>query len=140
MALDKQAASNSLFGNIKRKESGVSPSSPKAAVLANHSPVIEKQENDDLSSFQAELDTLDRIVLPVTYQKKEELDRLAKQIMRNRSRHPLNHARKDKERITTTSLLRALVDIFLEKGGYNEVPGLYTEVEVKEWLKKILFQ
>ena len=102
--------------------------------------VIEQQEGDKAAPSTAKWHILDKVIVPLTMQQKEGLDRIAKQLMRERSKNALYKERKDRERITANTLMRALADILLEEGIFNEVPAVYSEEETKSWLKQILFK
>ncbi len=136
MAIDKQATGDSLFGNLKKKAQTVESQKP----VNTPNTVIEQQEGDKAAPSTAKWHILDKVIVPLTVQQKEGLDRIAKQLMRERSKNSLYKERKDRERITANTLMRALADILLEEGIFNEVPTVDSEEETKSWLKQILFK
>lgn len=82
---------------------------------------------------------MERVTVVLTPQQKDGLDLLAKQLMRNRPRTTLNESI-EKERITANTVMRALVDILLEKGEFTNLPILHNEEDVKAWLKAAIFK
>jgi hypothetical protein len=135
--IDKDAAADSLFGHIKQTRESEKNKAPRKALEIKELPNEEvKQSPVEVAS---QWPTHERQTIILTIRQKEELDRLAKQIMRSRPRHTFQKVT-ERERITANTLIRALIDIFLEKGEFPVPPEINNEEETKLWLKTLLFE
>lgn len=137
MAIDKKVAADTLFGSFRDKEAKVEAIKQ---VINDSVAVIEQPAGDRGDEHKAKWQTLDRVTVLLTFQQKEGLDRIARQLMRGRSRNSLHKEKKDRERITANTLMRALVDILLEEEISHDFPALYSEEEAKKWLKQKLLK
>lgn len=133
MAIDKEQTRDNLFGNIKKE---------KQVILERPSitPSLVIDQPADLADGKtlAKWQTLDRVTVFLSQQQKEELDRIAKKIMKYRAK--AGFGKKERERITANTLIRALVDALFEKEKNNaEIPVIDKEEDAKAWILK-LFQ
>lgn len=135
--IDKDAAADSLFGHIKQARE------PEKNKAPHKPPEIKELSNEEIKQSPIESSSQwlihERQTIILTIRQKEELDRLAKQIMRSRPRHTFQKVTQ-RERITANTLIRALIDIFLEKGEFPLPPEINNEEETKSWLKTLLFE
>ncbi len=106
---------------------------PEIKELSNEEP---KQSPIEASS---QWPTHERQTIILTIRQKEELDRLAKQIMRSRLRHTFQKVT-ERECVTANTLIRALIDILLENREFPIPPEINTEEEARSWLKTLLFE
>lgn len=150
--IDPIETKNSLFGGLKSsaKRSESQPKFDENPESSNlHSPKDEIANSSSLptqSTIGADVSVeekpkwlmLDKVTVLLTTEQKEGLDRVAKKIMKNRSKEL--KGKEDKERITANTLIRALVTKFLslEDLGSNEV--LSSEKDVHAWIGKIFKQ
>jgi len=89
-----------------------------------------KKPTDQLAKWK----TLDRITVLLTEDQKTGLDRIARKIMKFRSKAPCGN---DKERITTNTLIRVLIENFLESQVNLPMEFIFSEEELKIWAKKV---
>ena len=78
--------------------------------------------------------SLDKVTVLLTTEQKEGLDRVAKKLMKYRSRDLKGD--ENKERITANVLIRALVENFLSKEESIPMEVLSTEKDVLAWAKR----
>lgn len=140
MAIDTKKARDSLFGGVSRKEMHPVPSTtPKSPTinLPEKDPDPE-QLNDRLDVGRSQLvpkyQTFDKVTALLTTEQKDGLDRVAKRIMKQRANVIKGH---NKERITANTIIRALIDNFLEFEGSIENDVISSESDVCEWIKKM---
>lgn len=129
MALDKQETSNSLFGNIKK----ATKQPPKEVIPASLGGLEVKSEL--VAPTNEEWEFIERITLPLSVEQKEGVDRIAKNIMRNRSKSPFN--KEKRERITANTIIRVLIDNLLEKEELLAGAAVNTEEEARLWVKRV---
>lgn len=137
MALDNQeqkSIKDSLFGFSNKKAPAERHKQPSPADLSTKVKV-EPQAEDSLNNETVLLRHA-RVVIFLAFKQKDSIDDIAKRIMRRRGKNTLGKGI-ERERICTGMLIRALVDIFLEEGPFQELPEINTEEEAKQWLKKV---
>lgn len=144
MALDK-GTGESLFGNMKKtaeqqKEAAPLPDvqlqTESLPVQKDEPPAQQTKQNWEESGTKqpkAKWQTLDKVTVLLTEQQKVGLDSVAKKIMKHRAK--FTKRSQDKERITTNTLIRALIDNFLDHEPQLEV--LTSEQDVVSWIGKI---
>ncbi len=141
MALDTDKTKDTLFGGIKKaamvKEQPPTIPTPPAAIICdiptqrdNIDPTFEKDPRT-LPKWQQ----LDKVTVLLSTEQKEGLDRVAKKLMKFRS----NQLRgiEEKERITANTILRSLIDNFLELEDSLQLETLTSEKEVREWIANV---
>lgn len=121
MALDKTAG-DTLF-NLSKKAPKPHHNIPDTPIEEPPLPAPKWQQ-------------LEKVTVLLTEEQKAGLDRLAKKIMRYRS--PNKQKNSNRERITTNTLLRALVDNFLSHSEQMEMQVMETEKDVLDWIRKAL--
>ncbi len=134
MAIDRASTKDSLFGGLKKTEKPT-PQVESESNEAEHSHKaaieIKQPDNDQaLPKWQ----TLDKVTVLLSTEQKDGLDRIAKKIMKHRAKESKGM---EKERITTNTLIRALVDNFLEIERSSKPDIITTESDVREWIKKM---
>lgn len=127
MAIDPKETKNSLFGGLKKAP----PVQPKVEPEQIQSEEPKQQEAKTDQKWQS----FDKVTALLTTEQKEGLDRVAKKIMKFRSKELKGH--ESKERITANTLIRSLIDLFLEKEADSNMKILADEEAVKEWVKEI---
>lgn len=149
MAIDTSETRNSLFGSVKKAAKSVSSaeestlskedsqeSSLEAKKTNKHERPEEQAKNAPGVENQPKWQTFDKVTTLLTSEQKEGLDRVAKKIMKFRSKQLKGND--NKERITTNTLIRVLIDIFLQreqKHDFQEVVS--SEDDVREWVRKL---
>lgn len=134
--IDKQAASDSLFGKIKQQSHEREKLNPVSVASQTHVRPTENIEQD-LTKLNPQSQEYEKISIDLTIPQREGLAGLARQIMRNRPKHTYERTT-PRERITGSTLMRALIDIFLEEGQFTSFPVINTEEDAKAWIKKML--
>lgn len=137
MAINKQEAADSLFGMVKKTT--VEKEKPTSKMIPIEQHPKEASQSNLVAAAESKWKNHEKVTVVFTFDQKEGLDRLAKQIQRNRPKHTFEQVN-NRERITANTLLRALVDLFLEEGPFSEPPEINNEVEVKEWLRKVFIR
>jgi putative protein kinase ArgK-like GTPase of G3E family len=156
MALDIEATEVSLFGNIKREAeklkkditlslqqeeksileinnlTNVNASQTSSELETNRKQILTESES---SSHKPKWQNLDKVTVLLSTEQKEGLDRLAKKIMKYRS--SITKGNLDKERITANTLIRVLVDVFLERENQLEMEVIADEEAVCKWIEKL---
>jgi hypothetical protein len=84
----------------------------------------------------AKWETLDRVTVLLTEEQKEGLDKLARRLMKFRAKETRGNP--DKERITSNSIIRALIDIFLEHATDTPLEVISSEEDLKVWVYTVL--
>ncbi len=125
MAIDQEETQNSLFGNIKKQV--------KPAEKIKEQTHFETNELEDLSPKWS---TFDRISVLLTEKQKDGLNNLARRLMKFRVKETRGNP--TKERITANTLIRVLVDNFLEKEAELPLEIICSEEELKLWTGKLL--
>ncbi len=122
MALDK-GAGDSLFGSLKKP-------------AAERVEVTPEKDTDAIKAVQAEptakWQTLDKVTVLLTTEQKEGLDRVAKKLMKYRSKDLKGN--ESKERITANTLMRALIENFLDMEEAMQLEVLSSEDDVHKWV------
>jgi hypothetical protein len=129
MALDK-STSSSLFGNIKKEAEKVQPI-PQEVEEQGSEPIA---QTTSPAIPSAKWQSFDKVTALLSEEQKEGLDRVARQIMRFRSQKLKGVD--NKERITANTLIRALIENFLEVESSLPMETLSSESEVYEWVSK----
>lgn len=124
MALDKNAG-DSLFGGIKKNA--------EKGIVNNPAPIKEHTKQPD-EQAQARWKELDKVTVLLETEQKEALDRISKSIMKYRSNALKGND--NKERITTNTLIRALIDNFIQIADKIEMDIISSEEEAREWVGK----
>jgi len=143
MAINPQDTKNSLFGGLKKEPKA------EAIIIQPESEQIEdtiaiKEESANVTPQEVKENipepalpkwaSLDKVTVLLTTEQKEGLDRVAKKIMKYRSRDLKGIDAK--ERITANMLIRALVENFLSKEERFPTEILSSEEDVYEWVKR----
>ncbi len=130
MALDIGEAKNSLFGNMKSSAKKVEP---EDELLKFDKP--EEINTPESEQGNPKWQTLDKVTVLLTTEQKIGLDRIAKNIMKFRSKELKGND--EKERITANTLIRALVEnlISIEASILMEV--MSSENDVQKWVKRL---
>ena len=139
MAIDTQTTKNSLFGGLKKEPIIIQPETEE---IEDRPAVEEKQAKADPQDTKSHLpeaalpkwQSLDKVTVLLTSEQKEGLDRVAKKLMKYRSRDLKGD--ENKERITANVLIRALVENFLSKEESIPMEVLSTEKDVLAWAKR----
>ena len=140
MALDP-GTKDRLFGGLKQP----SKEQPKkdlphiestAAPEETQQPEISKKISAGTTRKPAspKWQTLDKVTVLLTTEQKEGLDRVARKLMKYRSNEL--KGRDDKERITANTLIRGLVEVFLQSERSIQLETLSSEDDVCEWIAK----
>lgn len=151
MALDTEQTKNSLFGNIKKQSlKSVSVEELPVAPIQNRIEKVQpiavkepqREEKSDAEpqedTILAKWQTLDRVTVLLSEEEKEGLDKLSKKIMKYRAKD--TRGKKEKERITANTIIRALIDNLLECEDKLEMTVLETEEDVRAWIKNELIR
>jgi hypothetical protein len=147
MALD-DGVGDSLFKNIKKQapqanqnalhpqpvEKDSERSAQDVAFPEPQKPLAQKQVQQQEAQAVPKWQTLDKVMVLLTTEQKEGLDRIAKRIMKFRSKEIKGQ---EKERITANTLIRALVDNFLKHEESVQLEVVTSEDDVKEWVRKL---
>ena len=139
MAIDTKETKNSLFGGLTKgyvKPEQIRPSESKAPenviphdeIITQH--VTEPIRDQAIPKYQ----TFDKVTALLTTNQKDGLDRIAKRIMKQRSKEQKGI---EKERITANTIMRALIDNFLEVEEFIKHGDISSESEAYEWIKKM---
>lgn len=135
MAINPQETKNSLFGGLKKDSITIQPEQePKQESFRKEVVPVEEKPNDSdqpLPKWQS----LDKVTTLLTTEQKEGLDRVAKKIMKYRSRDLKGND--SKERITANTLIRALIENFLTLEDSLQLETLSSEEDVHVWVKNI---
>jgi mannitol/fructose-specific phosphotransferase system IIA component (Ntr-type) len=140
MALDPETR-NSLFGGLKQSlKEQPKKEIPHVELTGN----LEETQQPEVAKKTAvaparkqkspKWQTLDKVTVLLTTEQKEGLDRVARKLMRYRSSEL--KGRDDKERITANTLIRGLVEVFLQSERAIQLETLSSEDDVCEWLAK----
>lgn len=132
MALDKDATKDSLFGGLK-KTAKHAPAEETIVVQPSPAPSASITTQDPATAPKWQ--QLDKVTVLLTAEEKEGIDRIARRLMKHRSN--ALKGKQDKERITANSLIRCLIDVFLEKEESLELEIITSENEVREWVRKV---
>jgi hypothetical protein len=136
MALDRDTAKDTLFGNFK-KQADFTPNSSD-----NNHPINEAEnkhvESEDRHAVeQREIpkwQTLEKITTLLTLEQKDGLDELAKKIMKSRAKD----STEIRERITANTILRALLDNFLLITKNAKTGSIQNEDQLREWIGNLI--
>jgi hypothetical protein len=123
MPIDPEDAKNTLFGGLKKS------STPKEQKPTT--PKEKKLESAELPKWK----TLEKVTVLLTSEQKDAMDELAKKIMRYRSQKGGVH--EERERITSNSIFRALMDNFLAKVDSLDITALQNEEELGAWIHQL---
>lgn len=145
MALDTGKAKDSLFGNIKKaneeqsvphemKSETVIHQENKAVLFSETEKKLQNEGNG--SETLAKWQQFDKVTALLTGSQKEGLDRIAKKLMKFRSKQLKGN--EEKERITANTLIQALIENFLRFEDSLELEVLVSEDDVCNWLSRII--
>lgn len=87
------------------------------------------------STSKPKWQSLDKVTVLLSAEQKEGLDRVAKRIMKFRS--DATKGSQDKERITANTLMRVLIDVFLEKENQLPMEVITNEETARKWVEKL---
>lgn len=145
MAIDTSETKNSLFGGIKKTAKQSSAAEHLVfQIEENQEDTVEiktptKQEESVhtqvTGAAQPKWQTFDKVTALLTSEQKEGLDRIAKKMMKFRSKALKGES--EKERITANTIIRALINNFLQLEESVQMEILTSENDVNEWIKKI---
>lgn len=134
MALDKQKTSDSLFKNFNKAKN--------VSNVAVIDKPRERSQDDSIdpapveNNLQPKWKTLEKVAVLLSVEQRDGIERIAKNIMRNRAKRSINSEKR--ERITANTIIRALIDTLLEKETLASGLAANAEEEVRDWLKRIL--
>ena len=131
MAIDTDEAQDNLFGDFKKK-SKKSKKEPEGTPVDKY--VQYGLALKDEKASKAKWQDFEKVTALLSYEQKEQLDKIAKQAMKYRSKLP---ATKERERITTNTVLRALIESFLERAQDLDEEVINDERDAKEWIAKL---
>jgi hypothetical protein len=134
MALDTKETQNSLFGGLKKKKEET-PAVKIKSEAPTESESQPKGSSVTVKESKAKWQQLDKVTVLLTTEQKEGLDRVAKKLMKFRSNQLKGI--EEKERITANTILRSLIDNFLEQEDVLQLETLTSEKEVREWTSKV---
>lgn len=133
-AIDTKETKNSLFGNLRKETEKEMPSIKISSEEVRAAKPVEKILDQTMPKWQS----LDKVTALLTTEQKEGLDRIARKLMKHRSK--ILKRKDDCERITTNTLLRALIEVFLKEENSLELDVLLSESDVCEWVSKSLIK
>jgi hypothetical protein len=142
MAIDTGKTKDSLFGNIAKKGAPKpQPQEPdaKQEVEAQKPPPPQEMAKADppaKESSPPKYQTFAKVTALLTTEQKDGLDRIAKKIMRHRAKEI--KGQDNRERITANTLIRALIDNFLDREEAAQVEVLSSEEDAHAWVRKVL--
>lgn len=137
--IDTTATKNSLFGGLKAEVkpleviSELKQAPEEKLILVKRKELDPKIKNEQVKKNNPKWLSLDKVTVLLTTDQKDGLDRVAKKIMKRRSKQL--KVSDNKERITTNTLIRALVNHFLEIEESFESEVLLSEQDVQKWIK-----
>jgi hypothetical protein len=126
-ALDVQNASDTLFGNIKKQ------AKTKKDILPPE--VTENVISVSKTSTITLKNEVDKVTVFISSEQKDFLESVAKKVMRNRPKNQTPELRK--ERITSNTILRALLQNFLRCDHLLDDKLIYNEADAVKWLEKV---
>jgi len=147
MAINTGDTKNSLFGALKKSAKQASQTGDSLHQKEGRQEIaIEPKENTGREhlippsestpeSIQPKWQTFDKVTVLLNTEQKNGLDRVAKKLMKFRAKDL--KGRNDKERITTNTLIRALIDNFLQLEEAMQMEVLTSENDVSRWLKRM---
>lgn len=152
MAIDKDSAKNSLFGNIKKaaeqekihalpqqEQQAQSPQASNPQHIEEQEPIANQaRKSPETWKSKPKWQSFDKVTTLLTTEQKSGLDRIAKKIMKFRSSKLKGND--DKERITANTLIRALVENLISLETSMPMETLSSEKDVQEWVRKVLNQ
>lgn len=145
-AIDTGKTKNSLFGNLKKAAQENQPKDTThvptvhgedpqhipeqlESTTQNQEPIVDQTTPTTTPKWQR----LDKVTVLLSEEQKSGLDAVAKKLMRHRA-NALKGI-EEKERITTNTLIRALIDNFLE--NEPELKVLTSEEDVCAWVETV---
>lgn len=146
-ALNINDAKESLFGGIKAvaKKQQQDVKQPTKNLESNQkikNPIFSKNEENaqQIQSLRHETElpksmTFDRVTLRLTPEQRDQLAIIARKTMRARSRFGSNVD--ERERITSNTILRALIHNFLIRAEELEEASIYNEEDAIKWINQL---
>jgi hypothetical protein len=126
MAIDREETKNQLFGGFQKCKT---PEVPNVGVsVVKEGTPQNKPETPKLPKWK----TLEKVTVLLTSEQKDQMDELARKLMR--FRHKEGGSFDDKERITANSVVRVILDNVIEKIDTLEIQKILTEDELKTWM------
>lgn len=135
MAINPQETKNSLFGGLKKDPIVIQPEYQAPSEEINKEVVPVEENSIDSDQALPKWQSLDKVTALLTTEQKEGLDRVAKKIMKYRSRDLKGND--SKERITANTLIRGLIENFLALEGALKMEILSSEEDVHAWIKDV---
>lgn len=154
MAIDIQETQNSLFGNIP-KTARIEALNPEFEQQAD-TPVEQEAEQEEAKSkaqahqsYSAETrpderqesvptgpkySELDKATVLLYPDQKESLERWARRLMKHRSKAMKGES---KERLTSNSFIRSLIDLALERESKLDLAFIHDENDLQAWLSQL---
>ncbi len=133
MAIDAKETKNSLFGGLKKEP--IKPEQPEELENKQEKKVYQDVKAIDHEPALPKWQSLDKVTALLTPEQKEGLDRIAKKIMKHRSRDLKGND--SKERITANTLIRALIENFIYVEESLKMEVLSSEEDVHLWIRKV---
>ena len=122
MVIDPEETKKSLFGGLKSSTSKVEKSQTQE---------VAKTESSNLPKWK----TLEKVTVLLTNQQRDAIEDLARTIMRFRSKS--ESKTENCERITANTVVRALIDNFIETAPGLKMQDIYNENDLKKWLQQL---
>ena len=123
MVIDPEATKRSLFGGLQKSAT----QQPQKSVSSE----VSKSQSAELPKWK----TLEKVTVLLTNQQRDAIEDIARQLMRFRSQG--ERLKEERERITANTIVRALIDNFLERVPQLEVKATANEEEVKRWIQQL---
>lgn len=135
MAINPQETKNKLFGGLKKEPIIIHPEQPSEK--DNNLKEVDRQKETIIvpESELPKWQSLDKVTTLLTPEQKEGLDRIARKIMKFRSKQLKGVD--TKERITANTVIRALVENLLEREELLQMEVLSDENDVHAWIRKV---
>jgi hypothetical protein len=126
MAIDREETKNQLFGGFKKRKTSEVPD--VGSCVEKVEPFDDKLGTSKLPKWK----TLEKVTVLLTSEQKDQMDDLARKLMRFRNKG--GGSLDDKERITANSVVRVILDNVIERIDLLELQKIRTEDELKSWM------
>ena len=120
VGIDPEETKRSLFGGLKHAKP---PKSETSEVKNSRSSSVPKWK------------TLEKVTVLLTNQQRDAIEDTARQIMRHRSQGDVKS--EERERVTANTVVRALIDNFIERSSSLKMESITNEEEVKSWIRQL---
>jgi hypothetical protein len=106
--------------------------------IVEHPSDVSSESSINVPLNKPKWQTLEKVSVLLSAEQKEGLDKIAKRIMRSRSE--ATKGNQDKERITANTLMRVLIDAFLEREKDLPMKIITNEDEARLWVDQLFKQ